>query len=567
MAKTTTTNSSITTNSSKTTNDFDYINEGGGSIIRDAAHGLLSNDSYLGTKLVTSVKIGNVTKTFTNDAVNGVVAISGKYGTFYFKADGSYTYTLDESKAALQALAAGQADNEHPVYYTVNNETALTSNLIIKVTGTNDAASITIVSNGDYSVTEDTDYQAGGQLTVSDVDNGEAGFKVLSSLSGDYGSFVFNSDGTWTFTGNNGAATQALGAGKTDTQSLTVSSLDGTATQTITVTVHGVNDDAAIDGDTSGDVTEDGTLAVSGNLTVSDTDNGEAGFSPVDSSALTGAYGDFTFNNGAWTFTGDNGAATQALGAGKTDTQSLTVSSLDGTATKTITVTVHGINDVATFGGTSSGNVTEDGTLNASGSLTVSDADNGETGFKAVDPSTLAGTYGTFTFDSSNGTWGYLLNNTATIVQNLNTGDAPTDTLTVTSLDGTTHDIVVTIHGADEPLGGDTTGGGGTTTTTSTTFTINNGTSFQNGKYHITSYHTGDIIAVSGYSYDGNYKLIDAFGNDGIKDSVSAHFVKTGGKDGSSQTGNGDVDVILDHYMDDFAVVIGSHSWSVDVVI
>lgn len=414
-----------TTNSSKTTNDFNYINEGGGSV----SGNVFNNDTFSSAKAVTSVKIGNLTLPVSS---TGITALPGKYGIFYFKADGSYTYTLDESKTALQALAQGQTDNEHPVYYTVNGITELTSNLIVRVTGTNDIASITVVSDGDYSVTEDTDYQAGGQLTVSDVDNGEAGFKVLSSLSGDYGSFVFNNDGTWTFTGDNGAATQKLGAGDTAIQSLTVSSLDGTATQTITVIINGVNDEAVISAVEGGDysVTEDSDSAAGGSLAVTDVDDGEAGFNPVDESAL-------------------------------------------------------------------------------------------------------AGTYGTFTFDSSTGTWGYLLNNAATIVQNLNTGDVPpTDTLTVTSLDGTKHDIVVTINGMDEsqlpPADGGGSSGGNTNDPSDPFGPVNSG----NLKpYIVNGFDANDKLR---YSADQvNYKeftLIDAYGDSGIQDTKVTFEWEKGGK-------------------------------------
>jgi VCBS repeat-containing protein len=392
---------------------------------------------------------------------------------------------------------------------------------------------------------------------------------------------TMNADGTITYNAGNGF--NHLGAGKTaiDTFSYTARMANGALSiATVSVTITGVNDAASITGTSEGGVTEDGTLTTSGNLTVNDADDGENVFKPVVVDQETGidprvgAYGSFTFDDstGEWTFEGDNDA-TQHLGAGDTAEQSLTVSSLDGTATQTITVTITGINDPASIGGAATGAVGEDGTLTAAGILTVSDADDGETGFQSVDANALVDTYGTFTFNSETGEWGYALNNTAAIVQNLNATDTPTDKLTVQSLDGTTHDIVVTVHGANEPEpeqpigGGDTTGTdtGGSTTTTAQEIVVNNGVSFQNGKYHVTDYDKGDILSVSGYSYDGhNYTLVDAFGNDGVADSISIHFVKTGGGSGG-QTGNGDVDVILDHYMNDFIVVIGSTTTNVDV--
>ena len=517
--------------------------------------------------------------------VNSATLASG--ATVTMNADGTITYNAGNG---FNHLGAGKTAIDTFSYTARMANGALSiATVSVTITGVNDAASITGTSEG--GITEDGTLTTSGSMTVNDADDGENVFKPvvvdqetgIDPRVGAYGSFTFdNSTGEWTFEGDNGAATQALGAGKTATQSLTVSALDGTATQTITVTINGVNDAATISAVEGGDysVTEDSDFSASGSLSVTDKDTDEAGFKAIvvaegEANPRIGAYGAFAFDetNGTWTFTGDNGAATQALGAGKTATQSLTVSSLDGTATQTIEVTINGVNDAATISAVEGGDysVTEDSDFSASGSLSVTDKDTDEAGFKAIveenGVNPLVGTYGTFTFTSLNGTWSYSLNNSATIVQDLMTGNAPTDKLTATSLDGTPYDIEVTIHGADEPIGGDTTGGGGTTTTpTPDTFTINNGKAFQNGKYHVTTYDKNDILNVSGYSYDGNYKLIDAFGNDGIIDSVSAHFVKTGGGT-NSQTGNGDIDVILDHYMDDFIVVIGSDTTYVDVVI
>ncbi len=62
---------------------------------------------------------------------------------------------------------------------------------------------------------------------------------------------------------------------------------------------------------------------------------------------LSGAYGSFTFDpaTGAWSYTLDDRA--QALTEGQTVEEVLTVTSLDGTASQAITVTVTGTNDVA----------------------------------------------------------------------------------------------------------------------------------------------------------------------------------------------------------------------------
>jgi VCBS repeat-containing protein len=114
-------------------------------------------------------------------------------------------------------------------------------------------------------------------------------------------------------------------------------------------------------------------------------------------------------------------------------------------------VTVVPFNAPASIGGTSTGAVAEDGTLTASGALTVTDPDLGQAVFAA--PASLAGTYGSFSFDATSGAWGYALNNAAANVQALATGETVTDTLTVTSLDGTaTQAITLSIAGQDEPV-------------------------------------------------------------------------------------------------------------------
>jgi VCBS repeat-containing protein len=114
-------------------------------------------------------------------------------------------------------------------------------------------------------------------------------------------------------------------------------------------------------------------------------------------------------------------------------------------------VHVDGVNDPATISGASTGTVTEDGAVQtAHGALSVTDPDHGQSQFQS--PVSLAGTYGTFAFDPTTGVWGYTLDNSAANVQALTANDVRHDLLTVSSADGTAHQVIdVTIHGADEP--------------------------------------------------------------------------------------------------------------------
>ncbi|WP_411287953.1 VCBS domain-containing protein, partial [Phenylobacterium sp.] len=119
------------------------------------------------------------------------------------------------------------------------------------------------------------------------------------------------------------------------------------------------------------------------------------------------------------------------------------------TSASTVTVAVAGASDAASISGLSAGTVQEDGTLTATGNLTVTDVDSGQAHFQAPAAAALNGIYGVFTFHD--GAWTYALNNGAANVQTLRGGQTVHDRLTVTSLDGTAvRDIEVAITGADD---------------------------------------------------------------------------------------------------------------------
>lgn len=382
---------------------------------------------------------------------------------------------------------------------------------------------------------------------------------ILNSVELSSGATItMNLDGTVSYVAGSGFDYLQEGESATDTFSYTVRMANGAlSTATVTVNITGTNDLASISGDTEGSVTEDGTLTTGGTLTVSDLDHDQSSFQQVDDAALTGTYGGFTFdsNTGEWDFIGNNGAETQSLWEDEEAVQTFVVKSLDGTDEETITVTIKGMNDLAIFEGADDGSVTEDGTQTTGGTLTVNDKDHDQSGFKPVEDAALAGEYGNFTFDSNTGAWTYILNNTAGNVQSLIGGQTVDDTLTVESLDGTTKEIVVTINGVDEevllPPDEENIGEGAT----GQEFTVNNGQSFQNGQYIIDDYNEGDYITSAGYQYSGEWNLIDHIaGDNNTEDSISASFEKTGGGKNTSQTGNGDVDVILVGYTGAFTV-------------
>lgn len=105
-----------------------------------------------------------------------------------------------------------------------------------------------------------------------------------------------------------------------------------------------------------------------------------------------------------------------------------------------------GVAYAPTIGGNTTGSITEN-TASTTGALTISD-DNGaaEESFNAA---TVAGTYGSLDIVAGGG-WTYNLNNANAMVDALKTGESLSDTITVSSADGTTQDITITINGAPD---------------------------------------------------------------------------------------------------------------------
>ncbi|CUK22706.1 Hemolysin IA [Achromobacter xylosoxidans] len=402
----------------------------------------------------------------------------GQYGTFTVDQNGKWTYVLDNDSAKVQALTEGQKVTD-TITVTVDDGNGGTATQVITVdiTGTNDAAVITPSKPGDDkgTVQEDTTLTANGKLDIVDKDAGQAAFKPQTDFQGQYGKFSIDANGNWSFKLDNDAkAIQQLGAKEHLTETFTVTSADGTTSQVV-ITINGTNDAPTVSGTATGAVAEDGTTTTSGQLTKTDVDVNDKHTWSVNNEGK-GQYGTFTVDqNGKWTYVLDNDSAkVQALTEGQKVTDTITVTVDDGnggTATKTITVDITGTNDAAVITpskpGDDKGTVQEDTTLTANGKLDIVDKDAGQASFK---PQTdFQGQYGTFSIDA-NGNWSFKLDNDAKAIQQLGAKEHLTETFTVTSADGTTSQVVITINGTNDAptVSGTATGAvaeDGTTTT------------------------------------------------------------------------------------------------------
>jgi len=348
------------------------------------------------------------------------------YGSFAVNpATGLWTYTLDNSLAATQALGEGQTV---PLQFTVQasdgHSGTATQTIAVTLTGSNDSPVAVAdtgvvkesgVQNGGNTsepgtatatgnvLTNDTDVDSGDTRQVSAVGFGGTAGTVGTALVGTYGSLVLNSDGTYTYTLDNGDAdTQALKQGATATEAFSYTAIDAhgaTSTSTLTLAVIGTNDQPTITStttDAQGSVTEQGSTdptapnTTTGTLTAADVDTDATRSWSIVGAGTDGTYGTIGIDpaTGRWTYTLDNTrAATQALNTGETRTETFTARVTDehgAYSEQTITVTVSGSNDVPTGTGTATVSLSEDGSATGTLQGYVSDVDDtlAVTGFK-----------------------------------------------------------------------------------------------------------------------------------------------------------------------------------------
>ena len=440
--------------SSPFTGDFEIASDSdNNSNHGDHTGDVLSNDSDADgdTLNITGIRISTATGPFDTTTFSSVASsssynsngteVAGSYGTLTIGADGSYSY-------AATAAAADVLDNNETIkeyfQYKINDGTddAL-GNITITVkginddpVGVNDTDAVTLGStlsraNGneydlliddtdidgdddesDFTITSITATTAGGSAQTTFSSNTE-------TVSGQYGTLVLNSNGSYTYDPTGNANTIALADGATANDVFTYIFNDGTSkltehssgslktnpsgTGTLTITVTGRTPSAADDtgrinagstltvtdgssgedgtdtdkdnesGDHTGDVLENDTgssTAVTGIQLGTESDPGGTG---SVGSVFQGNYGDLTINaDGSYTYNANN-AGTLLAGETATETFTYTVTDSTGkTDTATITITILGVDDAPAA-------VNDTGYIQEASTLTV-EADEGVDG-------------------------------------------------------------------------------------------------------------------------------------------------------------------------------------------
>ncbi|MEZ6118430.1 MAG: lamin tail domain-containing protein [Pirellulaceae bacterium] len=169
-------------------------------------------------------------------------------------------------------------------------------------------------------------------------------------------------------------------------------------------------------------------------------------FEPI--APTVGCYGTFQLSsNGEWTYS-LNSNTTQYLQDQEVTTDEFVIRTQSQRGIANIVIQINGRNDAATFTGVFAAETDEDATEPVTGQIVVHDMDHDQSWLV---PDSLQGDLGSFEINIG-GEWSYSLNSSA---QSLQAGDVRTETFDVSSVDGTSARIVITVQGRDETTIGD----------------------------------------------------------------------------------------------------------------
>ena len=216
------------------------------------------------------------------------------------KADGTYSYELNNDSASVQALKTGESYTDTFTVYSEDSHRKASGSQTISVLvkGTNDTPAVSVsapsgtvtedslaqTATGTFSIV-DKDHDGNLQtLTITSTGNSSSASQAMdlsagsgtASVSSNYGKLTLNGDGTYSYELNNSSASvQGLKANESYTDQFTVVAKDSTGlnsiSKTINVVINGTND-APVVASVAHDVVE-GSAAQLVALAVTDADH------------------------------------------------------------------------------------------------------------------------------------------------------------------------------------------------------------------------------------------------------------------------------------------------------
>ena len=429
-----------------------------------------------------------------------------------------YRFVLNNSSDIVQSLDKGDSI-EKTFYVSVGTNPVP---IHVTITGINDQP--VIESVGHLSI-EDTGGIVTGRVTTTDPDAGDVGsqeagegsgqtlFYAVSAVEGsgitltptggqaqgapgtytlikdgtDWGEFMLNKDGSYSFKPN--AEAEKLLAGENANFNLTITVDDGrdapnsSTKENLHITITGTNEAPVISGgELTLEATEDTAITVGDKLGVSDdrvnegnlsysVAAGEDAASSNASNMAAGQYGTLFINaDGTYSYQLNNQLKeVQQLGGGDdeeplTETFTIFVKDQDGAeVAKTITVTINGTNDAPVLSLDKPVLTIKEGTdAPVTGNASATDVDKDDTLSYGLKEGTLSEEtgeyayetdYGTFYINKETGAYRFKLNNTLDAVKNLRPTDVVDAKVTVVVDDGhggvTEKELTVHIKGSD----------------------------------------------------------------------------------------------------------------------
>ncbi|MBX5065312.1 DUF4082 domain-containing protein [Rhizobium lentis] len=347
------------------------------------------------TKTVTAVRFGTTSGTLGS-------ALNGTYGSLVLNASGAYTYTINETNAAVQALRQSTNTLSDVFSYTMRDTSGATAtaNLTVTIHGANDAPVLAVQTAGQNATVGSAFSFTLPSTTFTDVDSGETLAYAATAADGTaLPSWLTFNASTRTFSGTpTTAGTYGVRVTATDLGGLAANETFNIAVSTPGNTVPTAVADTGDATEKGGVANGSGGVAASGNVLTNDTDPDSGDTKTVTAvrfgttsgtlgSALNGTYGSLVLNaSGAYTYTiNETNAAVQALRQSTntlSDVFSYTMRDTSGaTATANLTVTIHGANDAPVLAVQTAG---QNATVGSAFSFTLpsttfTDVDSGET--------------------------------------------------------------------------------------------------------------------------------------------------------------------------------------------
>ncbi|RXJ71849.1 hypothetical protein CS022_14935 [Veronia nyctiphanis] len=367
------------------------------------------------------------------------IAITGAYGQLSLV---SHQWTYSPDPLLFEMLS--QDEIQHEQFELIATDGAQIG-LSIALTGQDTQTYLRGATN---NTLEALATSAQGKISAYDPDNPVQPTIDDTVLTGHYGALTLTTDLSnpsekqWVYQVYPNRIVP-LGEQELDTDVFTVNASDGTSHQ-IAITVTGTDDIPVVSGVLTAAATETDSdqapASTSGDVYIADADLTDT--PSFTDTTVTGQYGTLVLTNGQWVYTLEPSRSGH-LTTGDSVTDTLRLIATDGTE-QIITIAVTGTDTTAIISGDSQSTLLKH---HASGSGTVNLYDPDAATQPTLPDKQHTGNYGTLT-THTDGTWHYAV--ATNDIRPLNDNEQAQDIFIITASDGSQHQIVMTVTGADD---------------------------------------------------------------------------------------------------------------------